>query len=280
MERMVVKEEEEKKSKSRFSFFRKSTKPTSPIKTTTSRPPSYSSTMNTPLAKVAIPEEDLPERLEKHSSTPPPPPPRTPGSTTPLPADPIPSIPKHAGFDFEAIGKVLGKDTLNPNIKMPVPITPPNMNAINHHAVPLERSESAPPPRPESSAAPRPEYSAKMRASLDEDQDVPAPKFSRSASTQENSYNNPSASSSKWTQPALTASSSGETTPWGGYTRNPFAPAPSSETLSFGGSDGSISFGGPPPPPTLSFGAVDGSISVADPWAKDAFKKPSANPWS
>ncbi|KAG9003651.1 hypothetical protein FRB90_011140 [Tulasnella sp. 427] len=218
-----------------------------------------------------------------------------------------------AGFDFQAIGKALGKEDLDPNkIKMPVPTraaVPPVINT------PLERSESAPIPAGDGDQTPK--GSPRMaRVPLSTSQDDPAPsdpppRFTRSVTS---NASGAEPVSGHWTSASLSsANSSYKATSWsasdwspaddlpalpmngGGFSKfstgtssfgYPLSAPAREPALSFGGMDGSISrYGAPAAGPTLSFGAVDGSISatsLADPWSvsssKDDKKTSSWNP--
>ncbi|KAG8709814.1 hypothetical protein FRC09_000456 [Ceratobasidium sp. 395] len=133
------------------------------------------------VSSSAIPEDDLPERIALPASPMPPPSPspavpaytsspsttpklesssarsgsQLPSETTGLPEPPSTATPDiditpTAGFDFKAIGKVLGKEDLDPNkIKMPTPSRPPiplsPLLASSSTSGVMARSESAPP---------------------------------------------------------------------------------------------------------------------------------------
>ncbi|KAG8898151.1 hypothetical protein FRB99_007634 [Tulasnella sp. 403] len=311
LDEMIEKEiarEEAKPKKSRFSFWRKST-PVTPTKTV-SRPPSSSG--GTP-SKRPSQDDGLPERMERHSlgtsanATPV----RTPSPSHPPPHEGEPGASTTgAGFDFKAIGKVLGKDDLDPaKIRMPHPERPALPRIPSS---PLERSESAPIPAPDQDKTPQQTPRLERTSLRETDKDLTldlAPKVVRSLSTSDEP------SSAVATSPQLSYShSKTSSTPW---TSNRWQPpdlddpprfgrngttgrqsslsqlpsyAPSTETLAFGGSDGSITFGsGTAPAPVLSFGLADGSISstnIADPWKvsqpgnNDTGKRPwNSNPW-
>ncbi|KIO24180.1 hypothetical protein M407DRAFT_26378 [Tulasnella calospora MUT 4182] len=221
-----------------------------------------------------------------------------------------PAVAPKAGFDFQAIGKALGKEDLDPSkIKMPIPTRPTVPPVVT---APLERSESAPISAVEADQTPRGSPRL-MRASLN-DKDVPdlpndvAPRITRAVTSSEGVSE---AVSGHWTSASMSSkpsSSAWSSSDWspaddlppltnggGGFGRSasfsyPLSAPAREPALSFGGMDGSISsYGAPAPGPTLSFGMADGSISstrLADPWSagpKDDKKKSSwnpNNPWS
>ncbi|KAG8913945.1 hypothetical protein FRC00_001232 [Tulasnella sp. 408] len=320
MEREFVKAEEaaKPKEKSRFSWFKRNS--TSSLPKAKPPPSGRGSTSSTPRTSKDQ-DDDLPERMERHSIGSPKPPSPKPGATTPRAITPAvpkdendvaesPAVPSKAGFDFQAIGKALGKEDLDPTkIKMPVPTRPTVPPVVT---APLERSESAPISATEADQTPRGSPRL-VRASLN-DKDVPdlpsdaAPRFTRAVTTSEGVSEPVSGhlmSASLSSKPSSNAwSSSGWspaddlpplTTGGGGFGRSasfsyPLSAPAREPALSFGGIDGSISsYGAPAPGPTLSFGMADGSISstsLADPWSagpKDDKKKSSwnpNNPWS
>lgn len=95
-------------------------------------------------------------------------------------------LPKTAGFDFKAIGEVLGKnidpESLNqPQLKIDIPVS----TAVTKPAPPLERSESAPPLSDEK--VQRAASPSMLRPSADSEQYRPSP-LSRSTSGAADEY--------------------------------------------------------------------------------------------
>jgi len=133
-DREVIREGEDQKS--RFSLFgRKETTPKVP------RPPGVHSQSisrtESMSSSTAIADDDLPPRTSNDSAT----------ST-----DQKASVPKYAGFDFQAIKEAIGKEDLDVE-KIPVTHPGPGGSAVEPVSTlplarpppPLERSESAPP---------------------------------------------------------------------------------------------------------------------------------------
>lgn len=315
MEKEFAKAEEAKpKAKSRFSWFKRNS--TGPQVKVTPPPSGLGSKPSTPRTSKDQ-DDDLPERIERHSIGSPKPRTPKPDASTPRATTPAvpndtnetpesPAIPAKAGFDFQAIGKALGKEDLDPNkIKMPTPtrpVVPPVVTA------PLERSESAPIPAADADQTPR--GSPRPTRTPFHDKPVPdlpsdpPPKFTRAATASEGVSEPVSGhwtSASMSSKPSYSSWSSSDWSPaddlppltngGGGFGKNtssfgyPLSAPAREPALSFGGIDGSISaYGAPAPGPTLSFGVADGSISstsLADPWSagsKDDKKKSGWNP--
>ncbi|KAF8336458.1 uncharacterized protein EI90DRAFT_2912015 [Cantharellus anzutake] len=114
------------------------TSETPPKLESTPLPPSIPSTSSS--TPVPSGDDDLPERVE-HPST-------STKVTSSLSPIPDPKIPAKAGFDFQAIGKALGKgDDFNPEHIPTVVLAPkPQPSGAPTSAPSLGRSESAPPP--------------------------------------------------------------------------------------------------------------------------------------
>ncbi|KAG8984855.1 hypothetical protein FRB93_006204 [Tulasnella sp. JGI-2019a] len=291
-------------AKKRFSFFRRSASSSIPKpEEKVSLPP-----LATPLKKAAIPastgddDDDLPARMEKHTidigarGTPPlrpPPSPSTDHSSTPEPSS---TIPARAGFDFQAIGKAIGKADLNPDkIRMPKPTKP--TSAIAGVTLPLERPESAPPPIAEEAETPRASPQP-PRISLSTTgvgaSTAPPPKYAHSATTAHSSLFSslPTARLSELQRtPPSWRSQSDDPSLSIGYQAAKGYGDQASQGLTFGGPDGSISYSPPSTPPTMSFGLPNGSISatsLADPWSpskgeaqgKGRQSSLNSNPWA
>jgi hypothetical protein len=288
-EKEYVREQEAKPKSNRFSFWNRN-KQQSLSKATP--PPTVSG------RKGATPrnsdDTDLPERVEKLSLDEKPKKSQegASGTTQSQADDPTDGAKATAGFDFQAIAKVLQKEDLDPDkIKMPQPSkNPPPANAPPA----IARSESVPIPATTESEITPTATPRLARTSLQDDssEDTAPPRFTRSQSTTAafSTFASPVdlPSVSSWSSQAWNPSHDLPTT----RPRQPsFASAPSPpETLSFGSFDGSITSGYGPPSTTLSFGSADGgisSVSIADPWASDSRrakdepkKSWNANPWS
>ncbi|OCH95710.1 DUF726-domain-containing protein [Obba rivulosa] len=156
-ERIVVREGEEYgQKKSWYSRKKKST----PSATSTS-PETISLSHKRTTSKSSIASDDLPPREEALPSTGPAT--LTPESTKSQPpptAEPDersrPSIPVHAGFDFQAIKEVIGKAESDPvELQVPTPtrfaappIPPPTHRTVSAPPPLAESPEATPPPRP------------------------------------------------------------------------------------------------------------------------------------
>ncbi|KAG8876142.1 hypothetical protein FRB97_004418 [Tulasnella sp. 331] len=268
-------------AKKRFTFFKRSASTSTPVTPLEpSLPPLAMPPKKASASASADDEDDLPARMEKHtidigatSASPlrPSPVSAVDRSTTP---EPHTTIPARAGFDFQAIGKAIGKEDLDPNkIRMPKPSKP--ISTMAGVTMPLERSESAPPPIAEDvntpRGSPRPATTSLHTGGVSAS-DVPS-KFIRSTTAmpaasfstlpQPPQFNTPRASSSWLPQPDDPQSAYAYQAP-SGYNHQ------TSQSLSFGGADGGSSFAPSSSPPALSFGLPDGSISttsLADPWS-------------
>ncbi|TDL26409.1 DUF726-domain-containing protein [Rickenella mellea] len=140
-DRIVVREGEEAPKKKGW-FSQGAKKPTTNSQRV-SRPPGAYPVKSEGQKTAASPDDDLPERTEKVDLRP-----SSPVESTtetlrpPGPADSQSSLPIHAGFDFNAIKEVIGKEGLNlDELREPGPMLfrPPDLQP------PSMRSESAPP---------------------------------------------------------------------------------------------------------------------------------------
>ncbi|KAG8966185.1 hypothetical protein FRC03_012303 [Tulasnella sp. 419] len=279
-------------------FSKKPSNPQTPV----SRPPTVSSvTAHAQQAKPSFnDDDDLPAREEKHgatisrSSTSTPPsrpdtPKASPVKTTTVqePEDDKSGIPKHAGFDFDAIGKVLGKDINPDDIRQPIPRKPGSspLSTPLTTATTLERSESAPPPTLSqigsiNDSPDTPKASAARLPAEDGSSVSASHSYSRSANVTKSSYSNEDSDSSSYpyqhqrsstwnassaasaSTPSLVHSSSNSIS--GGFSLpgHRAAAGNTSETVysnPFISSQESLSFGGPNA--SIVFGGTDGSIS-------------------
>jgi hypothetical protein len=275
-DRMIIREEEEaaKAKKSRFSLFsRKSSTPSTPSKV--SRPPGPSTFSSKPSMDMSrsLADDELPERMENtHISTPPKTPTVAESEKKQDVADVVDkTVPVHAGFDFKAITQAL-KEGSNP-VDAQDEASKPVLAPIVVSSMPLVRSESAPPldqSSPETAATPKATWPpSPFSATIPKTAPVvepPAPPvphhvLSRSLSSEvgpstDTSGMSPTGSFAPWTFSQKNSWSTrnasevtlGNTGVWGSeasvsapYKSNGFQP--STASLSFGGSDGSISLG-------------------------------------
>lgn len=322
----MVREEDQNQKKGWFSRKKKNSF-SSAASPKVSRPPSAASfghSRNKATSNPSTPDDELPPRENAH----------TPlhsdaqqPNTVELNAEATRSsveLPKHAGFDLSAIKEIIGKAEQNTH---ELQAQDPSHYPVPHIPLPTHRSESAPPPLQDS-----PSTTPVMRSSLDlpsEPESVAGPSsrldlnavFQRSMSVNDlrdnpDDLGSPSLSQDAFSNtsystprpsPPPSLPSAGYNSKWAAEpaTKSPFGSrsfGPSTDTLSFGNQNGSITpYGSSFAPPTsnpfasvsstgMSFGGSDGSITFSpaaeaerDPWdALPPQSKPptyNSNPW-
>ncbi|KAF8324064.1 DUF726-domain-containing protein [Clavulina sp. PMI_390] len=221
-------------------------------------------------------DDELPPRMDAKSAT------SEPSAPSNSSSDPASNIPTKAGFDFNAIAKVLGKDDLDPSS---MPMVPADNHPTTPRAqhVPLERSGSAPPPlaipkapirdantdsaTPTVTSKPLPipvEVSAPSEPSLPSSYSTPRSHSLDDPPPEYSSDRTPEKAQSNWPPApgALFASMFAENTPWRSSSTGDLSHSYSSSTSS--------PFANPGPlrrqaPPAISFGALNGAIPTSTP---------------